>query len=103
MLSEFHQKVILKMWIKQNYDNEAVIRKEELAGIYKGRSSFFRGMQYLVDSGLVEKVQLHVNAVCYRLTIRGSLLAKVLCGLPDVPEQFKADSSLAEMILKWRV
>ena len=103
MLSELHQKLVLKMWIRHNYDNEGLIQREDLQTLYKSRSSFYNGISYLIDAGIVERVELKTNCIVYRLTIRGGLLAKVLCGLPDVPRQFHGDKSLLDLFLRWKI
>lgn len=103
MLSESQQKMVLKMLLKFAHSNDAFISREDVSDLYSTRSSFYRSIMYLVDSGLVEKVELKVNVVRYRLSWKGELLARVLCGLSDVPEQFKEESSLLRALIKWRI
>lgn len=95
--------MVLKMLLKHVHSNDALASREDLSDIYHSKSSFFKAVRYLIDSGLVEKVEVKVNSVMYRLTWKGELLARVICGLSDMPEQFKEDSSLLKALLKWRI
>jgi len=103
MLSESQQKMVLKMLLKYVHSNDAFISREDVSDLYSTRSSFYRAIMYLVESGLVEKVEIRINVVRYRLTWKGELLARVICGLADMPEQFKEDASLIKALLKWRI
>lgn len=57
--------------------------------LYSEKKSFFRAMRYLVDSGLVERIEIRINVVHYRLTLSGQILARMLCSLSDTPKEIK--------------
>jgi DNA-binding MarR family transcriptional regulator len=89
MLTESQQKMILKMYMKHATTGDGFIKKDDVKDIYSERSSFFRSIRYLVDSGLVERNEVRRNVVYYRLTLSGQLLARVLCSLVDNPTPIK--------------
>lgn len=95
--------MVLKMLLKYIHDDDAFISRDEVSELYKSKSSFFKSIRYLLDSKLVERVEIRANVVRYRLTWKGELLARVICGLSDMPEQFKEDASLLKALLKWRI
>ena len=90
MLSENQQKVMLKMFLKHATTNDGFITRLELRELYSEKKSFFRAMKYLIDSGLVERVEVRINVVHYRLTLSGQILARMLCNLSDSPKEIKA-------------
>lgn len=63
--------------------------RDDLKDLYKERSSFFRAIKYLIDSGLVERNEIRINVVRYRLTLTGQFLARILCSLIDNPKEIK--------------
>lgn len=103
MLSAMHQMLILKMLLRHVYANDALISRRDVSELYKGRTSFFRAVTYLIESGLVERVEIKTNVVRYRLTLKGELLARIICGLVDMPEQFKDDAVLLKVLSKLRM
>lgn len=93
MLSETQQKMMLKMYLKYVTTNDGFITRTEVKELYAEKKSFFRAMKYLVDSGLVERVEIRINVVNYRLTLIGQILARMLCNLSDTPKEIKALAS----------
>jgi len=89
MLSEIQQKMMLKMYLKHVTTNDGFITRSEVKELYAEKKSFFRAMKYLVDSGLVERIEVRINVVHYRLTLSGQILARMLCGLCDSPKEIK--------------
>lgn len=93
MLSETQQKMMLKMYLKYITTNDGFITRAEVKELYAEKKSFFRAMKYLVDSGLVDRVEIRINVVHYQLTLSGQILARMLCNLSDTPREIKALSS----------
>ncbi len=89
MLSEIQQKMILKMYLKHVTTNNGFITRSEVKELYSEKKSFFRSAKYLMDSGLVERVEVRINVVHYRLTLPGQILARMLCNLSDIPKEIK--------------
>ena len=85
--------MILKMYLKYVTTSDGFITRTEVKELYAEKKSFFRAMKYLVDSGLVERVEIRINVVHYRLTLSGQILARMLCGLSDTPKEIKALAS----------
>lgn len=82
--------MILKMYLKFVTTNDGFITRIELRELYAEKKSFFRAMKYLVGSGLVERIEVRINVVHYRLTLPGQILARMLCNLSDTPKEIKA-------------
>lgn len=95
--------MLLKMLLKYVHSSDALISRNDVSELYRSKSSFFKSIRYLIDSVLVERVEIHYNVVRYRLTWRGEALARIICGLADMPEQFKEDASLLKILLKLRI
>lgn len=96
--------MLLKMLLKAVYrKDDTLISRNDVSELYKSKSSFFKSVRYLLDSDLVERVEIRYNVVRYRLTWRGEALARIICGLADMPEQFKDDASLLKVLLKLRI
>jgi hypothetical protein len=90
MLSETQQRMMLKMFLKHATTNDGFISRLEVKELYSEKKSFFRSMRYLIESGLVERVEVRVNVVYYRLTLSGQILARMLCNLSDNPSEIKS-------------
>jgi len=90
MLTESQQKLMLKIYLKHITTGDGFIDRGDVSDLYGYRSSFLKSVKYLVDSGYVERVELKVNVVKYRLTVTGQFLARVLCALADNPNEIKA-------------
>jgi len=90
MLTENQQKLILKVYLKHITTGDGFIDRADVNELYGYRSSFLKSIKYLVDSGYVERVELKVNVVKYKLSITGQFLARVLCALADNPNEIKA-------------
>ena len=95
--------MLLKMLLKYVHSSDALISRNDVSELYRSKSSFFKSIRYLIDSVLVERVEIRYNVVRYRLTWRGEALARIICGLSDMPEQFKEDASLLKILLKLRI
>ena len=117
MLSVLQQKAILMMWINQNRDIEQCMDRGDFKVLYKGRTSFYHSISYLIRAGIVEKSGCTTHSKgprtarhdrgkdkCgYRLTMAGALLAKIFCAFPDVPSEFGFDKTYVDVLLKWRM
>lgn len=90
MLSDNQQKMLLKMYLKYVTTNDGFITRPEVKELYSEKKSFFRAMKYLIDSGLVERVELRINVVHYKLTLTGQILSRMLCNLSDTPREIKS-------------
>ncbi len=93
MLSETQQKLMLKMYIKLVRTNDSFITRNDVKELYSTRQSFHKGIRYLIDSKFIERVEVKMNVVAFRLTLKGEFIARILCTLHDNPPEIRA--------LKW--
>lgn len=89
MLTENQQKLVLKMYLKYMTTGDGFVARGEVEDLYVHKTSFLKGIKYLIESGYVERVELKVNVVRYRLTLSGQFLARILCALADNPKEIK--------------
>lgn len=90
MLTENQQKLILKIYLKHITTGDSFIDRVDVNELYGYRSSFLKSVKYLVESGYIERVELKVNVVKYKLSVTGQFLARILCALADNPNEIKA-------------
>lgn len=93
MLSEIQQRLMLKMYIKAIATNDSFVTRKDVTEFYSNRQSFHKGIKYLIDSKLIDRVEIKVNVVGFKLTLKGEFLARILCTLHDNPREIKS--------LKW--
>jgi len=95
MLSPDMQRMILNMYYYYATTSNKSITYDQLRDLYTSKLSFKRAAKYLEVSKYLQKNRIDYNKVEYSLTMSGEMLARLLCSLPDIPEQFKA--------VKWRI
>lgn len=80
MLTKAHQKLLVMMLAKD------ITRKDN--SIFKSKA-FYRAITYLEKNALVKRVQLADGSkqVRIKLTFAGLVMAKMLAGLSDMPEE----------------
>ena len=86
MLSKQHQELMMVMFLDFLKDG---IQLKDARPIYKSYVSFYRATKYLMESGLLRKKRDIRNHSIYTLTLKGEILARVLCTLIDNPPEVR--------------
>ncbi len=89
MLSPDMQKFLLRIYYHYATTSNKSMSYAGVKDIYKSKISFKRAVNYLLKCNFIHKNIIEYNNVEYSLTLSGELLARILCSLPDVPEQYK--------------
>lgn len=86
MLSAQQQEFLIKLFI---FYMEEGVKTKDTKKIYKSTLSFYKSVKYLQEAGLITKSREKDNTNRYFLTLKGEILARILCGLPENPESWK--------------
>lgn len=95
MLSRNQQELIMNIYMNYVNNGSNSIQFEMIKDIYQSRGAFKRAVKYLVDAKYVYVQRMKYNRVGYSLTITGEMLARILCNLPDLPDEVRR--------LKWKM
>lgn len=86
MLSRKQQQLLVEIFMSYMKDG---VNKRDVKEIYCSYVSFYRATKYLIDSGLLVKHRDHNHKSFYKLTLKGEVLARIVGGLRDMPEEVK--------------
>lgn len=90
MLSTDMQRLILTIYYNYATTSNKSTPYKDVKEIYSSKVSFRRAINYLINANYIQKNRFDYSTVEYSLTLSGELLARILCSLPDIPEQYKA-------------
>ena len=86
MLSPQQQSFLVRLFI---FNLEKGMKTKQTKKIYKSTLSFYKSVKYLQEAGYVFKQRSKDNTNTYFLSLKGELLARCLCSLPDHPESWR--------------
>jgi DNA-binding PadR family transcriptional regulator len=65
------------------------MKTKETKKIYKSTLSFYKSIKYLQEAGFIFKRREKDNTNKYFLTLKGEILARCLCSLPENPDSWR--------------